>query len=328
MINQKIKKTDSKKIKEMWGSHEHTVERYGKGFHWVESPVIMEAINRKISGDSSIDWLSYVIAKYLSHKKSDYIGLSLGCGTGILERQVQQKNLFKRIEAFDFADEVIRQAKESAHKEGLKISYHVADLNKLKLKKNYYHFIFANSVLHHLKNLEFVYNQISQALVDGGIVFINEYVGPSQFQYTDKQTEIINNILDILPKQYKKRVTDHKSLKPHFYPASIDYMNDHDPSEAVRSKEIIPLLKKKFDIIEHKDFGGSLLHMLMQDIVGNFNSKNEKDIVLLKLLIYIEEYLIKSKVIESDFSFLVVRKRTKLRSSISKFQSILKKVKS
>lgn len=298
-----------KKIKSVWSSDENTVNRYGKGFHWVESNIVMRAINRNISGDPKIDWVTYIINKYLTKLKGTCTGLSLGCGVGALERQLQQNKIFKTLDAYDFADGAIKQAKASAKKENLKINYKVADLNRLNLKKNKYNFIFANSIIHHLKNLEFIIKQINQALLSDGLVFLIEYVGPSQFQYTDKQVKIINDIINLLPPIYRKRVSDPQTLKPLFIPPSKKYMDEHDPSEAIRSAEIVNLFKKNFQVIEHKDFGGTILHMLLQDIVGNFNSENIKDATVLNLLIYFEEYFVKSKIIQSDFTFMVLKKK-------------------
>ena len=298
-----------KKVKSVWSSDENTVNRYGKGFHWVESIIVMQAINKKISGDALVGWLAYVCDKYLKQARGAYIGLSLGCGVGDLERQVQHQSIFRKLDAFDIADEAIKQAKKVSHKEKLEINYQVVNLNRLQLKKMTYDVIFANSVLHHLKNLEHVINQMEEALVEDGLVIINEYIGPSQFQYTVKQISVMNDILNILPEIYRKRVTDPNSLKPLFMPPSEKFMNNNDPSEAIRSSEIVSLLEKNFEVIEHKNFGGTILHMLLQDIVGNFNSEDTKDTSVLNLLIYFEEYLIKSKIISSDFTFMVLKKK-------------------
>ncbi len=248
-----------KKVKSVWSSEENTVNRYGKGFHWVESNIVMQAINKNITSDSKKDWVTYIIEKYLSKLKGSYVGLSLGCGVGILERQLQQKKIFKNLDAYDFAEGAIKQARASAKKEKLKINYQVSDLNKLKLEKNTYDFIFANSVIHHLENLELVINQIDKALKTDGIIFLIEYVGPSQFQYTDQQVKIINDITSLLPSVYRKRVTEPRVLKPLFLPPSKEYMDTHDPSEAIRSSEIVDLFRKSFKVVEHKDFGGTII---------------------------------------------------------------------
>ena len=81
-----VQEKDKKKVSDFWGSEENTTSRYGKGFHWVESQIVMERINEKISGDKKVDWVSYVISKYLSGMNTK-VCISLGCGSGDLERR-------------------------------------------------------------------------------------------------------------------------------------------------------------------------------------------------------------------------------------------------
>jgi hypothetical protein len=87
-------------------------------------------------------------------------------------------------------------------------------------------------------------------------------------------------------------------------------MNASDPSEAIRSAEIIPLLSEYFTILEQKDYGGTILHMLLQNIIANFDHDNYKDKSILSLLILLENILIREKVIDSDFAFLAASKLT------------------
>ena len=60
---------------------------------------------------------------------------------------------------------------------------------------------------------------------------------------------IINDLLKILPKSHK---LDSRTgiLKESFAGPSIEYMNENDPSEAIRSDEIIKYISKRFDIVE------------------------------------------------------------------------------
>lgn len=307
-IRNKKEKDDLEKVISTWGSDESTCKRYGKGFHWVESRTVLAHINTVISGNATVGFLDYFCDKYLKKGAGGYTGLSLGCGTGELERQLQRRNMFKRLEAVDVTQEAILQAERSAKAEHLDIEYRLANLNKMNLKESVYDVVFANSILHHLKNLEHIIDQVRISLVKGGLFFVNEYVGPPQFQYTTRQVRLINEILNLLPEMYRKRVTNPKLQKPLFVPPSREYMDQHDPSEAIRSDEIVSLLKKRFTVLEHKDYGGTILHMLLQDIVGNFDPEDPKDITVLKLLIYFEEYLVKAGILSSDFTFMVLKK--------------------
>ena len=78
--------------------------------------------------------------------------------------------------------------------------------------------------------------------------------------------------------------------------------------EAIRSSEIVPILNNYFQIIERIDYGGTILHLLLQGIIGNFDASKEDDISILKLLAYFEDLLISEKILSSDFTIIVAKK--------------------
>jgi len=53
-------------------------------------------------------------------------------------------------------------------------------------------------------------------------------------------------------------------------------MNAADPSEAVCSADIVKLLPDYFDVFEINGYGGSLLHLLLEGITGNFVEDNPR----------------------------------------------------
>lgn len=81
-----------------------------------------------------------------------------------------------------------------------------------------------------------------------------------------------------------------------------------DPSEAIRSSDIVPLIHRYFKVIEERDMGGTILQMLLANIVDNFDISKEEDLTLLKLLCYFENFVIEEKVLASDFKLLIARK--------------------
>ncbi len=160
---------------------------------------------------------------------------------------------------------------------------------------------------HHFIQLEHIFTQVKKALKPKGLIVLYEFVGPSQFQWTDKQLTMINEILDILPTKYKQNISMPGQMKDREARPTLEWMNQYDPSEAIRSSDIYPILQNFFDIIEKIDYGGTLLHMLLKDIVGNFNIDREEDMSFLKLLCFIEKTLIREKVISSDFALIIAR---------------------
>jgi SAM-dependent methyltransferase len=76
-----------------------------------------------------------------------------------------------------------------------------------------------------------------------------------------------------------------------------------DPSEAVRSADILPLLRQYFAITEFKPLGGAILQFLLADIAGNFqDAAGER---LLGTLFTIEDALMDCGDLNSDFAYIV-----------------------
>jgi 2-polyprenyl-3-methyl-5-hydroxy-6-metoxy-1,4-benzoquinol methylase len=82
-----------------------------------------------------------------------------------------------------------------------------------------------------------------------------------------------------------------------------------DPSEAIRSEEILPLMQNEFEIIEVKGYGGSLLQFLLAGIAGNFASDDPVSKSLLQMLFQIEDSLIATGDLQHDFAVIVARAR-------------------
>ena len=84
---------------------------------------------------------------------------------------------------------------------------------------------------------------------------------------------------------------------------------ENDPSEAVRSGDIMTTLYNTFEIVEDKHYGGGILHFLLQDIIGNFRDDNEEDNAWIDMLGYIEKYLEDHEIISNDFSVIVAKSK-------------------
>ena len=299
--------TAQDKSKNLWADEADEEQRYGKGFHWVESPVVYEYMNRGISGNPAVNWVQYSAGKYLMAGQAPRI-LSLGCGGGALERDLLRLKPDARLVGMDFAPGAISLASARAAALGLQIDYRLAGLDEIELESRAFDFVFASGALHHLMRLEHILDQIHAALRPSGMLIGNEYIGPNQLQWTPAQVEAINEILAFLPDRYRRRVSNPSEYKRQFLgPSPIQHMNEQDTTEAVRSEEILPLIRERFQIIEYKPFGGTILHMLLQDIVGNFNPSDDVDTCVLKLICHVEQKLISAGTLSSDFAYFVAQ---------------------
>lgn len=296
---------DASKVGQYWGRERHEERKH----NWLEHPTALACINQRRAGDPTADLAEYWRRSFLT--KPAPVALSLGCGFGLWERIALAKNLAAHIDAYDVSEGAIEKARAYAAEAGFadRVTYAVADLNAIELPEQHYDAIFGISSLHHVQELERLFSLCRRALKLGGLMFIDEYVGPARFQTGPRTVEIINRLIGLLPEHYRRSIFLNDRPRDSYSNTPLDWFAQNDPSEAIRSDEILPCLKQHFDIVDEKPYGGALLHMLLSGTAGNFDPHSDADAALIRMLAYFEEELEKSGAIATDFTTVVARPR-------------------
>ena len=272
---------------------------------WLDAPLVQQVVIRPRFGGG--DWLSFFRQRHLTHPVER--GLSLCCGDGYLERMLQDLKICRCVDGIDASPEAVQVAQERAQREGRTgLRYWVADANRVELESGSYGAVFAAMGFHHVRRLKHLLKEVRRSLEPGGFLVVNEYVGPSRFQWTDDQMRLINDLLGMLPQRLRVQLDDglvkHQVLRP-----TIEEMIRIDPSEAVCSAEIPRLIARHFDVDARVDYGGTVLYQLLERIVHNFDPAREEDVALLRLLSFIENEAIRVGKLKSDFAVFVARRR-------------------
>lgn len=264
-------------------------------------------IRPQVSGNKAVYYTQYLLDRYLKYNPPVRC-LSLGCGGGNLERSLLQMGIGEYFDATDVSEGSINLARDLAEKEGLdsQIKYFVSDVNSIQLQENVYDLVIAKMSLHHFENLDHIYLEVNKSLKPGGIFCFNEFIGPSRFQWTNKQLSICNEILQLLPEKYRWSLWEKRVIDAIGRPTLQD-MLQADPSEAVKSSEIMPKLSNYFNIIERRDYGGTILHLLLNHIMDNFDTSSDEQATIINLICWFERKLIQEGVFTSDFTFVVAR---------------------
>jgi SAM-dependent methyltransferase len=218
---------------------------------WMANQEVREYVNESISGrpgDWPLDWFQKRFPRKFNR------ALSIGCGTGALERDLVKRGICRQIDAFDGSVTSLLIAAEEARKSGGGICYFAADFNEPVLPRSHYDLVLVHQALHHVAKLEKLYRAIMRTLEPGGILYIDEYVGPSRFDWNDEFIAPQRQVYASLPESVR--------LQPGL---PIPIQQD-DPSEAFRSSEVIPLLQIGFSIDERRDYGGNVLSVLFPSI--------------------------------------------------------------
>lgn len=260
-------------------------------------------------GSDGRDRFQYFIDKYFPDGTPVERVLTIGCGSGEFERGLAQYQFAREHDAFDIADGAIHKAVAAAREAGLThIRYEVADLNRVSLERDRYDVVFGLSAIHHISALEYLFGQVRGSLKPGGFFLLDEFIGPSQFQWPDTQLEVANQVLAGLPEQFRRSLEPPGQIKTTVIRPTVESMNAGDPSEAIRSAEIVPLLKDYFEVIEFKGYGGSLLNLVMEGIAGNFVPGDPLATEWVERLSAIEDQLILEGRLAHDFAVIIARK--------------------
>jgi ubiquinone/menaquinone biosynthesis C-methylase UbiE len=299
----KLIKGKQKKIEIAW-AHTSSPPK-----NWWDIPYVRQRWNRLISGDSQIDFYKYFSRKYLPNRES-LNALSLGCGSGQSELLWADTGKFSNIDAYDLSEARIKHAITVAKQKGYEnlINYRVNDVYKILMCENHYDVVSVNASLHHFWPLDEILMRVNSFLKPDGYFVVDEFVGPTRFQWTNRQLQIINNLLSILPDKYKL-MWGNGVIKPKVFRPSRLRMYLGDPSEAIESSKIMPFLHQIFEVVEVKSYGGTILHLLFAGIAQNFLSNDTETQRWLDICFDVEDQLLANGDIQSDFIIAICKKR-------------------
>jgi SAM-dependent methyltransferase len=275
---------------------------------WLDSPLVWEMhVLPKIGGGPGHHWLVAAVERHGIPRTGRW--LSLGCGAAGTEIAASRWGLFTSLHGLDASSQSLAIARQSAAAERVaNVSFAQADLNRLELPREEFDVVLANMSLHHVRSLRGALSAIHGALRPDGWLIVNEFVGPRQFQFTDLQLGLVRDLLAALPERYRQDAST-GGLKTDYPRLSIEHWNKADPSEAIRSDLILGEIARQFQVVERVDYGGTILQLLLEHIVHNFDAADREGMAILSLLGRFEDSLIRRGVLPSDFTFLVARKR-------------------
>ncbi len=229
--------------------------------YWTSNPVLDEYVNTQIieprPGEGHLTWW---IKKYLPGGVSRHM-LSLACGGGHAERIALKSGVAHRATGYDISQGSLTHAREMAQQEGLgdQTTYEFADLNAPRFPAATFDTVIAFGCLHHIENLDALCREVCRTLQPDGLMYVNEYVGPNRFQYSDALLTEVNHIIAQLPEEATVR-RDLVRMDP-------DAVATTDPSEAVRSADVVDVLCEHFDIVDGRNYGGGILYPLWAEVI-------------------------------------------------------------
>jgi SAM-dependent methyltransferase len=239
-----------------WLSETGRIRRFWNRAHsrpapatWLDDPHVRLLVNERISGSVGrwpMDWF-----QDLGLPRFDR-AVSLGCGTGALERDLARRGLVRCVLGIDLSPSALARARGEARSAGLEgVAYAAADLNRLRLAAGSLDAVFVHQALHHVAALESCVDEVAAALHPDGVLFLDEYVGPSRSEWNREKLRSVREVFERIPSAARR-------VRRLRLPVDRE-----DPSEAVRSSEIESVVAQRFRCVERRAYGGNLFAPLM-----------------------------------------------------------------
>jgi SAM-dependent methyltransferase len=284
-----------------WGDH-LAVEATHEMHAWIDHPSI-QAHYESRSRIDGLPWRRW-LARELGGPAER--SLELGCGSGSLSLQLFSLGATREIEGMDASADRVREAESARSQAGAPGGFRVEDCNRLRLEPGRYDLIVSSHSFHHFLELEHVMTQVLEALTPRGLFILEEFVGPTQFQWTDEQIELTKALMALIPPRF--RMLRRGEVKPYEGRPTVAEVVASSPFESIRSAEIGPLFERYFDVPHRKLLGGTIQHLLYNGIAHNFTPGDPEAEAILRAVWETEDALVDSGLLPSDFQLLVGRR--------------------
>lgn len=285
---------------------EHWAEVEPSMTQWWAIPAVVRRWNLLMTGDPDTSFPSYVAREHFAPRK-DLTGLSLGCGTGGNELLWAKTGAFGQLDGVDVSQPRIDFATRAAADNDLSdvLNFRVADVNRMTADGERFDVLLGLQSLHHFDDLDETLPRLSRLIGPDGLFVIDEFVGPTRFQWTDRQLDAANALLAQLPEE-RRRLADGRIKRRVIRPSRMSMVLD-DPSEAVDADALLPGVRRLFDVVEERPYGGTVLHIAFSGIAHNFLGQDAETLALLERCFAAEDEALPE--VGHDFIGVVCRPR-------------------
>jgi SAM-dependent methyltransferase len=204
--------------------------------------------------------------------------VSIGSGNCDLEINVAKELLQHGcdnfvLECLEINIAMLDRGRELAKQEGVEkhLIFTQADFNTWVATKSY-DGIMANQSLHHVTNLEHLFEQVYKSLHDKGAFIVNDMIGRNGHQRWPEALVEVHKLWDELPRSHTCN-----RLHMRFEPVYENWDCSAIGFEGIRAQDVLPLLIKFFEFEKFIAFGNVIDIFIDRPFGHNFDPENEWD---------------------------------------------------
>ena len=235
-------------------------------------------------------FVKYLLEAAESAKRYPPRFVSIGAGNCDAEAAIAEALIDRGLEDFsleclDINPNMLERGRQLAAERNLEahLSFVQADFNDWH-PQGLYDGILANQCLHHVQNLEGLFQAIDDALAPNGLFITSDMIGRNGHQRWPEAEKIVRDVWENLDDRYKY---NHQMQR-----LETEFIN-HDCSvesfEGIRAEDILPLLINRFSFHVFIAFGNVVDIFIDRGYGHNFDAKSEQDRALIDRLHKIDE---------------------------------------
>ena len=267
------------------------------------------SIAARLTGDLNGNPMTVIGEKFLK-PAADRI-LAIGSGMAFTEEAFVKAGYFKHVIAFELSEAAVDAANARLKQIGLSdaIEMRAGNVLEANLADASFDVVFVQAAIHHFFNIEEMFKFMHRVLKPGGLLIFDEYIGPDMHQYDPVVIAISNEVNNCLAERYRRDNLRAGEVRTEVPFATMEWMLQMDPSEGVHASQIMPLTEKWFDIAYRGEYGGSIMRPFWVGILPNFDFSDPADQTIARLIILIENIMLRSGAIKHYHAKIVARRR-------------------
>ncbi|MGQ0671628.1 MAG: class I SAM-dependent methyltransferase [Hyphomicrobium sp.] len=265
------------------GAHWNQRVKEERPIRWMTHPWVASKVNQLVGGIDSAAWGDGLVARLRQTFAGSLPfrrGISVACGKGLIELELVKSGLVQSFDCFDFAAERIAEGEKRARRAGLenRVRYSSADAFAAVEALGQYDLVYWRNAIHHMTDTKAALGWSARCLARGGVLYLDDYVGPSRFQYSDRLLADVNEVRAALPERLLARRAPKRGYYPRKMPRPVEAdVIRVDPSEAADSANIMAGLLLHFPDADVVKVSGGLFQAGLHDIMGNFDATHDRE---------------------------------------------------
>lgn len=200
--------------------------------------------------------------------------VSIGAGNCDLEIEIAERLLAAGVEAFsidciEINGNMIERARARARDSALagKLRFQQQDFNRWRPQPGRYDVVMANQSLHHVLELEHLFDSIRDGLAPGGLFLASDMIGRNGHQRWPEALELVEGFWDELPEAYR-----YNRLLQRQEPSYINHDCSTSGFEGIRAQDVLPLLLERFNFRLFVPYGNIVFVFIDRPFGHNFDA--------------------------------------------------------